>query len=59
MAETNSLLDNDRDGFSDNIHKERDVLPSDIDTGSLRASENENKFQSAISAWRREFQFGV
>lgn len=56
MAETNSLLDNGRDGFADNTHKERDIMSSDFDTGSLRASENENKFQSAISAWRREFQ---
>lgn len=56
MAEAEVSLDNDRDGFSDGFHKEGAIPSSIFNTGSLQASETENKFQSAISAWRREFK---
>lgn len=53
IAEANSSLDNDRDGSTDRSHNEAGILPVTIDNHDSRATENENKFQSAISAWRR------
>lgn len=54
MADTRLSSDHSHDGFTDKSYKEEEVSSSIIDGNSSRVLEHENKFQSAISSWRRE-----
>ena len=53
IAEANTSLDNGRDGSTDRSQNDAGILPVTIDNHDSRATKSENKFQSAISAWRR------
>lgn len=52
-AETRLSLD-DHDQFSDGSNANKEISSLTIGNGGSRGSENDNKFQGAISAWRGE-----
>lgn len=54
LTEARNSSDIERDGAAEGGPQEKAVLNSATSNSIARGLENENKFQSAISAWRSE-----
>lgn len=52
LAEARSSMDNDRNGLIDGSQPVEEALVTPLSNGRVPPSNEENKFQSAISAWR-------
>ncbi len=53
ITEARNSLDDQRDGAAEDLQKEKPPHSAGSN-GASRGQDNENKFQSAISAWRSE-----
>lgn len=54
LTEARNSLDDQRDGPAEGVPQEKGTLYPAASNGVPRGPDNENKFQSAISAWRSE-----
>lgn len=52
LDETRSSMDNDRNGLLDSSQPVEEALVIPLSNGRSPPSNEDNKFQSAISAWR-------
>lgn len=58
-ADTDSPYDSDRDAPADSFISAKDASTAKLSNGASLAPQEDNKFQSAISAWRSALHNGL